>query len=302
MCIVQAPAGASLEYTTEIAKKAEQIIYADKDVAAAFSVMGFSFSGAAPNNGMIFIRLKDYDERQGKDQSLQAVLQRLSGPLFMIPGAIVAAFPPPSIQGLWRVRRLPVRSARSNRLDRHQHARRRDVRHDGRGQPERPGAGRVQQLPRRRSAVDRRHRSRQGAQPRPAAARSHRRAAGVPRLAVRQRLRLQQPRLSRLRAGGSAVPRQPGEPEAAVCARVERRHDPARHRRAAARDDGAAGDQPLQPVPLGGDHRQPRAGQELGPDARGDGGAGARRTCRRASTSRGRGSRSKSGGPAGRPD
>jgi HAE1 family hydrophobic/amphiphilic exporter-1 len=102
MCIVQAPAGASLEYTTEIAKKAEQLIYQDKDVAAAFAVMGFSFSGAAPNNGMIFIRLKDYEERKNPDQSLDAVLQRLSGPLFMIPGAIVAAFPPPSIQGLSR--------------------------------------------------------------------------------------------------------------------------------------------------------------------------------------------------------
>jgi HAE1 family hydrophobic/amphiphilic exporter-1 len=102
MCIVQAPAGASLEYTTEIAKQAEAIIYQDKDVAVAFAVMGFSFSGAAPNNGMIFVRLKDYAERRGPDQSLDAVLQRLSGPLFMIPGAIVAAFPPPSIQGLAR--------------------------------------------------------------------------------------------------------------------------------------------------------------------------------------------------------
>ena len=100
MAIVQAPAGASLEYTTDIAKQAEQIIFADKDVAAAFAVMGFSFSGAAPNNGMIFVRLKDYAERPNPDQSLQAVIQRLSGPLFMIPGAIVAAFPPPSIQGL----------------------------------------------------------------------------------------------------------------------------------------------------------------------------------------------------------
>ncbi|MBY0496595.1 MAG: multidrug efflux RND transporter permease subunit [Cyanobacteria bacterium] len=102
MCIVQAPAGASLEYTTDIAKQAEQIIYKDPDVAAAFSVMGFSFSGAAPNNGMIFIRLKDYEQRKDPSQSLQAVLGRLSGPLFMIPGAIVAAFPPPSIQGLSR--------------------------------------------------------------------------------------------------------------------------------------------------------------------------------------------------------
>ena len=100
MCIVQAPAGASLEYSTNIAKQAEQIIYADKDVAAAFAVMGFSFAGAAPNNGMIFVRLKGYDERQGADQSLDAVINRLRGPLFGIPGAIVVAFPPPAIQGL----------------------------------------------------------------------------------------------------------------------------------------------------------------------------------------------------------
>ena len=102
MCIVQAPAGASLEYTTDIAQQAEKLLFADPEVAAAFSVMGFSFAGAAPNTGMIFVRLKDYEERQNPDQSLEAVLRRLSGPLFMIPGAIVAAFPPPSIQGLAR--------------------------------------------------------------------------------------------------------------------------------------------------------------------------------------------------------
>jgi HAE1 family hydrophobic/amphiphilic exporter-1 len=100
ICIVQAPAGASLEYTTEIAKKAEKILYGDPDIAAAFSVMGFSFSGAAPNQGLIFTRLKDYPERPGPDHSLRAVLNRVSGPLFMIPGAIVVAFPPPAIQGL----------------------------------------------------------------------------------------------------------------------------------------------------------------------------------------------------------
>src|SRR5688572_3126973 len=100
MSIVQAPAGASLEFTTSIAEQAEKILQADEDIVAVFSVMGFSFTGAAPNTGMIFARLKDYDERPNPDQSLSAVLQRVSGPLFMIPGAIVAAFPPPSIQGL----------------------------------------------------------------------------------------------------------------------------------------------------------------------------------------------------------
>ncbi len=100
ICVVQAPAGASLEFTTEIAKKAEKVIYADPDIAAAFSVMGFSFSGAAPNNGLIFVRLKEYVEREGPEHSLRSVLNRVSGPLFMIPGAIVVAFPPPPIQGL----------------------------------------------------------------------------------------------------------------------------------------------------------------------------------------------------------
>jgi outer membrane protein TolC len=69
-------------------------------VAAAFSVMGFSFTGAAPNAGMIFTRLKDYAERLRSDQSLAAVMGRLSGQLFAIPGAIVVTFPPPAIQGL----------------------------------------------------------------------------------------------------------------------------------------------------------------------------------------------------------
>jgi len=100
IAIVQAPAGASLEYTTNIAKQAEKIVYADPDVAAAFAVMGFSFSGAAPNNGLMFVRLKDYPERKRKDQSLDAVINRLRGQLFGIPGAIVVAFPPPAIQGL----------------------------------------------------------------------------------------------------------------------------------------------------------------------------------------------------------
>ncbi|MEW6323327.1 MAG: multidrug efflux RND transporter permease subunit [Acidobacteriota bacterium] len=98
--IVQAPAGASLEYTTGIARQAEQVLFADPDVAAAFSVMGFSFTGAAPNNGMIFVRLKDYEERRREDQSLTAVLNRLRGRLFGIPGAVVVAFAPPAIQGL----------------------------------------------------------------------------------------------------------------------------------------------------------------------------------------------------------
>jgi HAE1 family hydrophobic/amphiphilic exporter-1 len=102
MVQVQAPAGASLEYTGNIARQAEQIILKDPDVMGLFSVMGFSFSGAASNQGIMFARLKPFDERPGSDHSVQAVLGRLGGQLFGIPGAIIIGFAPPSIPGLSR--------------------------------------------------------------------------------------------------------------------------------------------------------------------------------------------------------
>src|SRR5689334_3469717 len=55
---IQAPAGASLEYTGNIARQAEKIIMADPDVLALFSVTGFSFTGASSNTGLMFARLK----------------------------------------------------------------------------------------------------------------------------------------------------------------------------------------------------------------------------------------------------
>jgi HAE1 family hydrophobic/amphiphilic exporter-1 len=100
LTIVQAPAGASLEYTTRIAEQIEKVLEKDPDIQAAFSVMGFSFGGAAPNNGMVFTRLKPYDERKGAAHSLGAVLGRLRGPLGSISGANIVLFPPPAIQGL----------------------------------------------------------------------------------------------------------------------------------------------------------------------------------------------------------
>ena len=99
---VQGPAGASLEYTSAIARQAEAIIKQDPDVLAMFSVMGFSFSGAASNQGLMFVRLKPFEDRIGDNHSVQAVLGRLSGPLFGLPGAIVVGFTPPAIQGLSR--------------------------------------------------------------------------------------------------------------------------------------------------------------------------------------------------------
>jgi HAE1 family hydrophobic/amphiphilic exporter-1 len=98
--IVQAPAGASLEYTSDIMRSAENLLLKQPDIAAVFSVAGFSFSGSAPNQGLMFTRLKSFEERRDPSQSLSAVLNGLRGQLMGIPGALVIPVAPPSIQGL----------------------------------------------------------------------------------------------------------------------------------------------------------------------------------------------------------
>jgi HAE1 family hydrophobic/amphiphilic exporter-1 len=99
---VQAPAGSSLQYTGAIARKAEQIFAQDPDILAMFSVMGFSFSGAAPNQGIMFVRLKPFAMRKGASHSASAVIGRVMPKLMSIPGAVVLSFAPPSIPGLSR--------------------------------------------------------------------------------------------------------------------------------------------------------------------------------------------------------
>jgi HAE1 family hydrophobic/amphiphilic exporter-1 len=101
MVIVQAPAGASLEYTTGIMMQAEQVISAQPEVLGVFSVAGFSFSGSAPNQGLMFVPLKGYEERRDPNSSLKAVVGRILPPLMGgIPGALVIPIAPPSIAGL----------------------------------------------------------------------------------------------------------------------------------------------------------------------------------------------------------
>jgi HAE1 family hydrophobic/amphiphilic exporter-1 len=48
----------------------------------------------------MFARLKGFEEREGEEHSLDAVLNRLRGQVFAIPGAMVIPVAPPSIQGV----------------------------------------------------------------------------------------------------------------------------------------------------------------------------------------------------------
>ena len=98
--IVQAPQGASLEYTLEAMRKVEAAAANIPEVEGVFSVGGFSFSGSAPNRAIVFIPLKPFRERTGAGHTAASVLSRLRGPLMSIPEALVIPFNPPAIQGL----------------------------------------------------------------------------------------------------------------------------------------------------------------------------------------------------------
>ncbi len=104
MVVVQAPPGSSLTYTTALADRAQAIIAQNPDVAGAFSVMGFGFSGGAPNSGMIFIDTVPTDKRRGKGHSTADVLADISPKLqslmFAPDGGLVAVFEPPAVQGV----------------------------------------------------------------------------------------------------------------------------------------------------------------------------------------------------------
>jgi HAE1 family hydrophobic/amphiphilic exporter-1 len=98
--VIQAPAGSSLDYTSGVAREVEKVLMGTPEVRAVFAVMGFSFSGSAPNQGLIFTALKPFAEREEDEHRLQAVLARLRGTLFGIQGALVIPFAPPSINGI----------------------------------------------------------------------------------------------------------------------------------------------------------------------------------------------------------
>ena len=98
--LVIAPPGASLSYTTAISDKAQAVISTNQDVVGSFAVMGFSFSGNAANQGLIFLATKPSDQRRGKGHSAADIVQDLTPKLFMIPGAYVGIFQPPAVNGV----------------------------------------------------------------------------------------------------------------------------------------------------------------------------------------------------------
>ncbi|MGA9073524.1 MAG: multidrug efflux RND transporter permease subunit [Candidatus Sulfotelmatobacter sp.] len=98
--VIQAPSGASLEYTKAIGKQVSDLLSDVSEAEGTFSVVGFSFAGSASNQGIIFVPLKPYEQRKGEEHTATAILNRVRPRLFSISGAIVFAALPPAINGL----------------------------------------------------------------------------------------------------------------------------------------------------------------------------------------------------------
>ncbi len=102
--LVQAPVGATQERTMESLYKVEDHFLDDEAdvVESMFAVQGFSFAGGGQNNGMAFIKLKDWDERTEPEQGVRAIAARAFGAFSQIKDALVFPFAPPAIQELGR--------------------------------------------------------------------------------------------------------------------------------------------------------------------------------------------------------
>ncbi|MCG6868927.1 MAG: efflux RND transporter permease subunit [Gammaproteobacteria bacterium] len=102
LVIVQLPPGANMERTGGVLRQMEAIIQRHPAVDKVLDVAGFSFVGQGENVGLGFIRLKDWSERRGADQQINAIIQWANGALQSIKGARMFVINLPTIRGLGR--------------------------------------------------------------------------------------------------------------------------------------------------------------------------------------------------------
>src|SRR5712692_5907720 len=77
--LIQAPQGASLDYTMNVVKQVEQTMTKLPENLRMFAAGGFSFAGSAPNQGILFAQLKDFSERRSDAHSATAIVGQLFG-------------------------------------------------------------------------------------------------------------------------------------------------------------------------------------------------------------------------------
>ncbi|PYE35559.1 multidrug efflux pump [Idiomarina fontislapidosi] len=97
---MQLPVGSTMEQSVAVMDRIENYYLNEEDaVQSVFSVVGFSFSGRSQNNGIAFVRLKDWSERT-EDQDVTDVIGRAFGFFASVKEAMIFAFNLPPIPEL----------------------------------------------------------------------------------------------------------------------------------------------------------------------------------------------------------
>ncbi|EGW6198345.1 efflux RND transporter permease subunit [Salmonella enterica subsp. enterica serovar Enteritidis] len=99
LTMIQLPSGATQERTQKVlAQVTHYYLNNEKaNVESVFTVNGFSFSGQGQNSGMAFVSLKPWEERNGEENSVEAVIARATRAFSQIRDGLVFPFNMPAI-------------------------------------------------------------------------------------------------------------------------------------------------------------------------------------------------------------
>ena len=99
MAMVQLPAGSTREQTEAVMDRVRgHFLNEQKEaVESCMTIAGFSMAGRGQNQGMAFIKLRDWDLRNRPDLRAKAVAGKAMQSLARTRNAIVFAFPPPAV-------------------------------------------------------------------------------------------------------------------------------------------------------------------------------------------------------------
>ncbi|MEI7836244.1 MAG: efflux RND transporter permease subunit, partial [Planctomycetota bacterium] len=94
--------GTTLEQTQAVMDEVQRY-FQDKEkdgVESCFTIAGTGFSGRAQNNGMVFVKLKDWSLRDREDLRAKAIAKRAMAAFSGVRNAMVFVFPPPAVNEL----------------------------------------------------------------------------------------------------------------------------------------------------------------------------------------------------------
>jgi multidrug efflux pump len=99
--LIQLPPGAIQSRAVAVARQGEAyFMKAEHNVEHVFAVNGFSYAGPGQNSGMMFVRLKDWDERKAVKDRAPAIVGRAIGAYSRIRDGQIVALQPPPVNGL----------------------------------------------------------------------------------------------------------------------------------------------------------------------------------------------------------